>query len=252
MVKKSPQWAFNDSFNLNNPSQKVVNDFNYAARVGDDKAVEAFLNKYPYAADAKADNGLTALMVAAANGNKSTVELLLKKGADPDAETAEGRTALRFAAREGQRYIEALLRQASEEKKQLLAAKPSQKKINKFCEAARAGDDEKVAKFLDQYPYAVDAKAESGLTALMYAAANGNMGTVKLLLKNNAKADEKTAEGGRTAQQFAAREGQRDIVELLEQKTQEQAAAREAFAGTLKKGGARAKKNPLKSPGRKL
>ncbi|MCE9508142.1 MAG: ankyrin repeat domain-containing protein [Alphaproteobacteria bacterium] len=246
MVKKSPQWAFNDSFNLGNPSQKMVNDFNYAARVGKDAEVEAFLNKHPHAVNAMADNRMTALMVAAANGNKSTVELLLKKGADPDVETAEGRTALRFATREGQRYIEVLLRQASEEKKQLLAEKPAQKKINKFCEAARAGDDEKVAKFLDKYPYAVDAKAESGLTALMYAAANGNMSTVKLLLENNAKADEKTAEGSWTALMYAKREGQRDVAELLEQKTQEQAAERKALADTLKKGGAR-----VKSPGRK-
>jgi ankyrin repeat protein len=249
MAKKSPQWAFNDSFNLNNPSRKMVNDFNYAARTGDDKAVEAFLDQYSYAVNTKADNGLSALMVAAANGNKSTVELLLKKGADPDVETAEGRAALRFAEREGQRYIAALLRQASEEKKQLLAVKPSQKKVDEFCAAARAGHNEKVAKFLKSYPYSIDAKASSGLTALMYAAANGEKSTVKLLLENKATADAATAEG-RTALQFARREGQRDIVELLEQKTQEQVAERETLAGTLKKG-TRGKQGPSQSPGRK-
>ncbi|MCE9508426.1 MAG: hypothetical protein K8R48_08990, partial [Alphaproteobacteria bacterium] len=64
--------------------------------------------------------------------------------------------------------------------------------------------------------------------------------------ENNAKADEKTAEGSWTALMYAKREGQRDVAELLEQKTQEQAAQREALAGTLKKGGAR-----VKSPGGK-
>jgi ankyrin repeat protein len=244
MVKKSPKGAFNDS-NLNIPSQEMVNNFNYAARDGDDKAVEAFLDKYPHAIDAKADNGMNALMAASAHGQKRIAEILLEKGADPDVKTAHGRIALQFANREGQRYIAALLQQASEEKKRRLAVKPSQEKVNAFCFAARTGDSEAVAKFLKSYPYSIDAKEDSGMTALMYASANGEKSTVELLLKNNATADKKTSEGW-TALRYAKRYGQRDIEALLEQKTQEQAAVRELLAGALKKG-TRGKQ----SPGRK-
>jgi len=113
MAGKTPGRGLRGSFNATKPSPEEVNDFNYSARVGNVELVAVFLDKYPAAIDAKADNGMTSLMVAAANGNLGTVKLLLKSGANPDEKTAYGRVALQYAEREGQREIEALLKQAS-------------------------------------------------------------------------------------------------------------------------------------------
>ena len=46
---------------------------------------------------AKADGGLTPLMLAAGNNNREVCELLISKGGDPCAKDDEGRTARDYA-----------------------------------------------------------------------------------------------------------------------------------------------------------
>jgi ankyrin repeat protein len=224
--------------NAKKPSQKEVNDFNYAARVGDDAAVGEFLKAYPAAVDAKADNGLTALMFAAANGNRSTVALLLKSGANPDEKTEYGRAVQQYAEREGQREIVAMLRQASRNRKKIPVVdekKPAAPEVNNLNYAARIGDDAAVEKFLQAHPHIIDARADNGLTALMAAAANGNKSTVALLLKKGANPDAKTLEG-RTATKFAEREGQRKIITMLKEASKEWARESAAAKKGLRPG----------------
>ena len=81
-----------------------------AARSGNAPVVEALLSAGASAADANA-NGTTALMVAAASGSGPTVQLLLGRGADPNAsDKTNGQTALMFAAaRNGADAIRVLL-----------------------------------------------------------------------------------------------------------------------------------------------
>ena len=58
----------------------------------------------------KADDGGTALMLAASNGHTEIVEALLAKGAEVDVKTETGETALIFAAFYGRaEIVEALL-----------------------------------------------------------------------------------------------------------------------------------------------
>ncbi len=204
--------AFNAS---RRPEQGEVNDFNFAARLGDDATVAAFLERYPEAIDVMADNSLTALMVAAANNQISTVRLLLVRGANPYEMTAAARTARMFAGREGAREIAELLRRAEiAYRRKMTAGIVPQGEINDFNYAARTGDDASVAKFLDKYPYAVDFRADNGLTALMVAAANGKMSTVKLLLRRDARHTE-VSNNGRTARQLADRAGHANVARLL-------------------------------------
>jgi ankyrin repeat protein len=221
MTDKPTKKNLTNSFNGQKPSQKEVNDFNFAARRGENDKVEKFLKDYPSAVDAKADNGRTALMVAAANGNQSTVELLLKNNANPLETTLLGRTALKDANREGQREIAAILKKASRDwNKSPKVKQPALQEVNDFNVAARRGDDAAVEKFLQQHPSIIDAEADNGLTALIVAAFNGQKSTVALLLENGADPDKKTAEG-RTALKAANREGQTEIAAMLKEASKE-------------------------------
>jgi hypothetical protein len=55
--------------------------------------------------DAKSDFGTTALMAAVQSGQRDTVDLLLKQGANPDEVNDFGHTALMHAAMWGRRHI---------------------------------------------------------------------------------------------------------------------------------------------------
>ncbi|MBQ4875143.1 MAG: ankyrin repeat domain-containing protein [Rickettsiaceae bacterium H1] len=106
------------------------------------------------------DNDRTALMLAALNGHKEIVELLLQHGADFDAKDKEGKTALMLS----------LLRRNMD-----------------------------IAKLLLQHGANVDAKDKEGKTALIVAAKNGNMEVVKLLLQHGANVVNVKDNEGKTA-----------------------------------------------------
>jgi ankyrin repeat protein len=61
--------------------------------------------------NAKTHDGHTALQLAAAKGHETVARLLLEKGADVNAETHDGDTALRLAARKGHKTVARLLTQ---------------------------------------------------------------------------------------------------------------------------------------------
>ena len=84
------------------PSLEEVRKFMDDAMKGDPAAVTAFLGKYPFAIDQRADTGCTTLIHAACRGQKAIVELLLDRGAQINAQTVLSRTtALMEAACRG-------------------------------------------------------------------------------------------------------------------------------------------------------
>ena len=126
-------------------------------------------------ADSKDKDGNTPLHLAAREGNKEEVELLLKGGAQVDLQNEDGHTALHAAAREGNKGVVELL---------------LEKGADPNC------------------------KDKDGNNALILAADRGHEEVVKLLLKGGAQVDLQN-EDGDTPLSIAARKGYEGVVELL-------------------------------------
>lgn len=123
--------------------------------------------------------GFPPLCTAANSGQTEIAEFLLDKGADVDAVTEDGRSALMIASVKGATDL-----------------------VDLLC---RRGAD-------------VDHQTPGGKNALMEACESGNVGVVSLLLENGARVDLRTEPketGGTSALMFAARYGNCEIIELL-------------------------------------
>jgi len=68
-----------------------------ACRTGEIIQVESILGRHPHFLESKSIQGWTPLIVAAFNNSKNIVELLLKKGANPNACGLKGTTVLMYA-----------------------------------------------------------------------------------------------------------------------------------------------------------
>jgi ankyrin repeat protein len=117
-----------------------------------------------------------ALLTAVKEGRVDDVRTLLDEGADVEAKTERGLTALGFAAARG--HIE-------------------------------------VVRLLLEQGADVEAKTEGGLTALMAAAALGHIEVVRLLLEQGADVNAETEGGKKTALSFAEQRGHTEVVNLL-------------------------------------
>lgn len=117
------------------------------------------------------------MIIAASNGYKDIVNLLINNGADVNAKYKDGCTALMVAAKWGHHFaVENLLNNRSN---------------------------------ID-----VDARANNDVTALMLAADNGHTPIVEALLSKGADINTKSKDGD-TALIFASKKGYKEIVELL-------------------------------------
>lgn len=123
------------------------------------------------------DAGHTALILAAENGNKDIVELLIKNGADPSAKHNEA--LLRAAERGHTEVIKLLLENG-------VAVDPaSGNDFSALMRAAKFGHIDTV-KFLLAAGAQVNAQNIMGITPLSEAAQEGHTQIVRLLLENGA------------------------------------------------------------------
>jgi ankyrin repeat protein len=121
--------------------------------------------------------GETVLMIAARNGNLDAVKLLLDKGADPDArETYRGQTALMWAAAEGHADVI-----------KALAAKGADLNVRSFDR------DTTPPKMEAGTPIAPIARG--GLSALLFAARQGQIEAAQALLEGGADIDQTDSDG---------------------------------------------------------
>ncbi|GAI46299.1 unnamed protein product, partial [marine sediment metagenome] len=148
----------------------------------------------------------TPLHHAAWRGNKDVVELLIAKGADVNTKGSAGYTSLLYAAQSGHSEIAKLLiaKGADIEAKadmgvaplmvavlynhndiaEMLIAKGAEKTI---YVASAQGDAESVKAFLKKDPNLISAlAANTGLSALHWAAYQGHLDVIKLLIENGA------------------------------------------------------------------
>lgn len=123
--------------------------------------------------------GITPLMRASTWAHKDIVQLLLAKGADVNAKSNSGSTALIYAS----------------------MANPT-------------ANQREVVQLLLANGADVNAKSEDGWTALMDASARGNLEVVQLLLAKGADVNAKN-KNGETALYWASEQGYRKVKELL-------------------------------------
>lgn len=158
-------------------SEKAAVNTTYieAAIQGDLEAVEAALDEGAEV-DAVTYEGSTALMVAAFHGNTDVVRTILDRGAAIDKTDPNGRTALIYASSGPHAETVRLL-------------------VDKGAEVNHAGHAE-------------------GWSALMYAGYSGHTEVIRVLLDSGADADLEDNDG-ETALTFAQRNGHAEAAELL-------------------------------------
>ncbi len=179
-------------------SPYVTIDLLEAAARGDLTGVKNLLDQ---GADINVKNkdGITALMLASADGYKDIVELLLTQGVDVNAVNNNGETALDLSS-----YTEI---------KKLLRPYDQPITPDVLCYAARVGDIPAIERYIAR-GVDVNARANEGLTALIEASLEGKKDVVALLLKTGADINTRT-DYGLTALMAASRNGHSDLVKLL-------------------------------------
>ncbi len=179
----------------------------WAARDGRKETLELLLEQENIDINAKNNdengNGMTALMWAACGYWKETLELLLKQeNIDINAKNDGGNTALMIALyNEEDDNVELLLKQESID-------------ITLHF-AARWGDEEIVELLLKQENIDINEKDDGGGTALITAAYLGFKDIVELLLKQDNIDVNARNDASMTALLWAAHKGNNEIVELL-------------------------------------
>lgn len=186
-----------------------------AASQGKSDCMKLLLAKGADASVSRSD-GITALMTASVGGHLEAVRLLLEAGADPAATDNDGVTPLMNAAEGGSLEVVKLLAEAAKEDAGYLDTW-SETGFTAMIIAAAQGNS-KVVEYLLEAGADPNAVHENGVTALMYAASNNYVDVLELLLKTgNVEIDAKHTNGG-TALLEATTAGAADATRVLIEK----------------------------------
>jgi ankyrin repeat protein len=205
------------------PAPGAAEAFYPAIRSGDSAQVTALIQKGSDVNAKERRGGATPLMHAAAIGSLDAMRLLIDKGADVNARNAAGATALMWAATDlakvrllvdrgadinvestlGHTALElaAMSDSSAETVRLLLAHGANPKAVDRMLKmstlhAAALGNDSDSFRQLVAAGVDVNATDVIGFTPLMYAAQNGNLEVVKLLLSKGANVNVVSAPPG--------------------------------------------------------
>ncbi len=152
----------------------------------------------------------SAIVDAAMQGDRATVERLLQAGSDVNAVQGDGMTALHWAAWHGQAELaRAILAHGAN-----VRAATELGGYTPLHLAAETGSAA-VVEMLIAHGAEVDARTRTGATPLMLAAGLGDVASVEALLKAGARPNTTESARGQTALMFAAAAGRGDAVKLL-------------------------------------
>ncbi|KAF2968452.1 hypothetical protein GQX73_g5073 [Xylaria multiplex] len=180
--------------------------------------------RYPTIVNQKDKFGKSPLCYAAANGHRSIVQGLLKRGAKVDSRDENGLTPLLWATGHGHSEVVVLLLENGARQKSNLETR-DQHGRTPLLKAAYNGDPGAVKILLDSGAEVnalntldrgaeVDASDTSGQTVLIIASARGYDTVVKLLLNSGAEVNA-LDKSGRTALMIASTYGYDAVVKLL-------------------------------------
>jgi ankyrin repeat protein len=180
-----------------------------AASLGDGLPVLRLLLEKGAEPDAKTLTGNTALMTAAGRANLEAMRLLIAKGADVNAKSAAGATALMAAASTGNAAAVRLLIEKGAD-----VNVETKKNQTALADAATTGDQETIALLLE-HGAKVDVRDDRGYTALLYAAGSdiAPAASARMLLAKGSKPD--LTGDGETAPMLAAKRGDTELARLL-------------------------------------
>jgi ankyrin repeat protein len=137
------------------------------------------------------DYGVTPLSAACASGSTAIVELLLASGAKPNTANAAGETPLMIAARTGAAdAVRALVKAGA-----AIEAREVSRGQTALMWGAAGHDNVDVLRALVDSGADVDAPSDSGLTALMFAAREGNLPGARFLLAAGAGPNHVSTDG---------------------------------------------------------
>jgi ankyrin repeat protein len=201
---------------FNAVSPETAQNFIRSARNGDKAAVMKYLTRYGDAVivDKQEGHGTTALMAAAAGGQKDIVELLLDRGAGIHKKDYMGDTALMAAADNGCTEVAELLL----ERGAVLEEKSKAERTALSCAAEKGKTD--TAAFLIKKGADIETKSKHGKTPLMWAAQGGHVDTLKLLLEQGANI-EATDDRNLTAMDYALNYTRLEAIEIFKRWNEE-------------------------------
>lgn len=149
------------------------------------------------------------IIPAALEGNSTVIEQALYLGFDPNQLDPEGRTVLMYAAFNGHKeVVEKLIQYNADVNIQDTSGSTA------LMFAASGPSTETVALLLEKGAKINTVDNIEHFSALMWAAAEGQMDNVKLLLKHNADTTLQDIDGD-TAETFAAKAGHAAVAEVL-------------------------------------
>ncbi len=180
-------------------------------------AVKKFVKADPNSVKETDESGRTALHIASHLASKEMVELLLEKGADPNKKDISGRTPVDFAIVGSNPVIEKALKSHGGKDSLVLIG------------AAKANDVITARSAIEQGTN-IHGYDPSGMTALHWAAKEGNVDVARLLIEKGASLKASSWYGSKAPISLAIEKEQKDIILLLLEKGQDlKCAVRDAW-----------------------